>query len=139
MVPMGLLLLGASFAQFKIPRPISRLPIAAMAATCVAKMVIIPIIGVFMIQGMTRNGLIDKSSKVERFVAILLSGTPPAVLYVYPKLRVLLSNCINTSSQVIVAQIYAPNGEIDTLAVSLHRTCSSDTLTFHSGFPPCTM
>jgi predicted permease len=77
---MGLLLLGASFARFTIPRPISRLPIAAILATCLAKMVIIPIIGIFIVQAMTQNGLIDKSSKVERFVAILVSGTPAAVL-----------------------------------------------------------
>jgi len=100
-VPMGLILLGASFARFKIPRPLSRLPISAILATCLAKMVILPVIGIFIVQDMTKSGWIDKKDKVERYVAILVSGTPAAVF------------------QVIVAQLHAPNGDIDTLAAFL--------------------
>jgi hypothetical protein len=36
-IPVGLMLLGASFARLKIPRPWSRLPIAAILAVMVAK------------------------------------------------------------------------------------------------------
>lgn len=78
-VPMALILLGASFARMKIPRPLSRLPIPAMILCSLAKMVLLPVIGVFMVQAMVRAGLIPKSSLVEIFVAMFLSGTPSAV------------------------------------------------------------
>jgi len=100
-VPLGLILLGSSFARFTVPRPLSRLPIFAIVATCLAKMVIIPVIGIFVVQSMTKAGLVDKEDKVERYVAILVSGTPAAVF------------------QVIVAQLHAPDGRTDTLAAFL--------------------
>jgi auxin efflux carrier family protein len=78
-IPLALILLGASFARLRIPRPLSRLPIMAMIAVTAAKMIVLPVIGVFMIQSMVHGGLIDKESKAERFVAVFLSGTPAAV------------------------------------------------------------
>ncbi|KAI0337946.1 hypothetical protein BDW22DRAFT_1363533 [Trametopsis cervina] len=100
-IPLALILLGASFARLRIPRPLSRLPITAMLTVALAKMLILPVIGVFMVQAMVHSGLIDKESKAERFVAIFLSGTPAAV------------------NQLIVASLYAPEGEVDTLAAFL--------------------
>ncbi|KAI0920832.1 hypothetical protein AcW2_005986 [Taiwanofungus camphoratus] len=84
-VPLALILLGASFARLKIPRPISRLPIMAMLAVSFAKMVFLPIIGVFMVQAMVRGGLIDRDALAERFVAMFLSGTPAAVKWVWQR------------------------------------------------------
>lgn len=78
-VPLALILLGASFARFTIPRPLSRLPIAAMVAVALAKMLVMPVIGVLMVMGMVKGGLIDENAKVEKFVAMFLSGTPAAV------------------------------------------------------------
>ena len=78
-VPLALILLGASFARLNVPHPLSRLPIPAMIAVALAKMLILPIIGVFMVLGMVRGGLIDDGAKVEKFVAMFLSGTPAAV------------------------------------------------------------
>lgn len=78
-VPLSLILLGASFARLRVPRPLSRLPILAMLGVALMKMALMPVIGIFMIQGMVKGGLIDKSSKVEKFVAMFLSGTPAAV------------------------------------------------------------
>ena len=74
-----MILLGASFARLNVPHPLSRLPIPAMIAVALAKMLILPIIGVFMVLGMVRGGLIDDGAKVEKFVAMFLSGTPAAV------------------------------------------------------------
>lgn len=51
----------------------------AMLAVSIAKMVLLPVIGVFIVQAMVQNGLIDKNAKAERFVAMFLSGTPAAV------------------------------------------------------------
>ena len=50
-----------------------------MIAVALAKMLILPIIGVFMVLGMVKGGLIDDGAKVEKFVAMFLSGTPAAV------------------------------------------------------------
>ncbi|KIY50656.1 hypothetical protein FISHEDRAFT_11054, partial [Fistulina hepatica ATCC 64428] len=82
-IPLSLILLGASFSRMKMPRPISRLPISAMIWVTLAKMVILPVIGVFMVQGMVSGGLILRTSLAERFVAMFLSGTPTAVKYVF--------------------------------------------------------
>jgi len=74
-------LLGASFARMKIPRPISRLPIAAILSVCVAKLVLLPIIGVLIVQAMVRGGLIPPQNKAQIFVAMYLSGTPTSITY----------------------------------------------------------
>ena len=78
-VPLALVLLGASFARFQVPRPLSRLPIMAMVLTTLAKMAVLPVIGVFLVQAMTAAGIVDREAKVLRFVMIFLSGTPTAV------------------------------------------------------------
>ncbi|KAI0774726.1 auxin efflux carrier [Trametes elegans] len=100
-VPLALVLLGASFARLQTPRPLSRLPLLAMFLTTITKMAILPVIGVFLVQAMTRAGLIDKGAKAERFVAMFLSGTPTAV------------------NQLIVSSLYAPDGNVDTLSAFL--------------------
>ena len=45
-VPLALILLGASFARIKVPRPLSRLPIMAMLLVTLVKMVVLPVIDV---------------------------------------------------------------------------------------------
>ncbi|CAL1699951.1 unnamed protein product [Somion occarium] len=100
-IPLALIVLGASFARLAIPRPFSRLPILAMIAVALAKMLVLPVIGVFTVQAMVRGGLINHDSKVEKFVAMFLSGTPAAV------------------NQLIVASLYSPDGDVDTLAAFL--------------------
>ncbi|TBU57227.1 auxin efflux carrier [Dichomitus squalens] len=104
-VPLALILLGASFARIKVPRPLSRLPIMAMLLVTLAKMVLLPVIGVVVVQAMVRGGFIPADAKAERFVAMLLSGTPSAV------------------NQMIVSSLYAPDGNVDTLAAFLLVQC----------------
>ena len=78
-VPLTLILLGASFARITIPRPFSRLPVAAIVLCALAKSALLPVFGVLLVQAMVRSGLIPVDAKAERFVATLLSGTPGAV------------------------------------------------------------
>lgn len=78
-IPLALVLLGASFARLKIPRPLSRLPIMAMVLSTLAKMIILPVFGIFLVQAMTASGFVDKEAKVLRFVMMFLSCTPTAV------------------------------------------------------------
>lgn len=78
-VPLALMLLGSSFARMRVPRPLSRLPIWAILFVCLAKMVLLPTIGIFLVRAMVNRQLISKESKTELFVAMFLSGTPTAV------------------------------------------------------------
>ena len=78
-MPLALVLLGASFARIQLPRPLTRLPLMAMALCALVKMALLPVIGVLLVQAMVRAGMISKDAKAERFVAMLLSGTPGAV------------------------------------------------------------
>lgn len=57
---MALVLLGASFARLPMTRPFSRHAIPAMFAVAFAKMFLLPVIGVFMIQGMVHSGFIPE-------------------------------------------------------------------------------
>ncbi|RPD77175.1 auxin efflux carrier [Lentinus tigrinus ALCF2SS1-7] len=100
-VPLTLILLGASFARIQLPNPLSRLPIMAMLSVTLAKMVILPVIGVVVVEAMVRGRLIPEDAKAEKFVAMLLSGTPAAV------------------NQMIVSSLYAPDGDVDTLSAFL--------------------
>ncbi|KAF9819451.1 hypothetical protein IEO21_02059 [Rhodonia placenta] len=105
-VPLSLIILGGSFARLKIPRPLSRLPVTAMVAAMAAKMVILPVIGIFMVQAMVKGRLIEREALAERFVAMFLSGTPAAV------------------NQLIVSSLYSPDGTADTLSVGhFLRSC----------------
>jgi auxin efflux carrier family protein len=60
-VPMALVLLGASFARVSITRPLSRYAFPAMFAVAFAKMFLLPVIGIFMVQEMVHRGFIPKS------------------------------------------------------------------------------
>ena len=55
------------------------LPVFALLLVCAAKMVLLPVIGVFVTRAMITGGWIDPGSKIQIFVAIFLSGTPSAI------------------------------------------------------------
>lgn len=79
-VPMTLFLLGVSFARMDIKMSKrSGLPVFAFLSVCAAKMILLPIIGVFITRAMITSGLIHPESKVQIFVAIFVSGTPSAL------------------------------------------------------------
>ena len=78
-VPLALVLLGAGFARMTIPRPLTRLPLMAIFLSTMAKMVVLPVIGVFLVIAMTEGGLVERQQKTLRFVMMFLSGTPTAI------------------------------------------------------------
>ena len=79
-VPMTLFLLGVSFARMDVKLgQKSGLPIPAFLSVCIVKMVLLPIMGVFVTRAMIANGLMHHESKVQIFVAIFVSGTPSAI------------------------------------------------------------
>ncbi|KAJ3758355.1 auxin efflux carrier [Lentinula raphanica] len=100
-IPLSLIILGASFARMSIPKHLSALPIPAMILVTLSKEVMVPIIGIFLTQAFVGNGFIPKDNLAQRFVAIFLSGTPTAV------------------NQLVVANLYAPEGGVDTLTACI--------------------
>ncbi|KAJ3933344.1 MAG: auxin efflux carrier [Lentinula lateritia] len=100
-IPLSLIILGASFARMSIPKRLSTLPIPAMIMVTLSKEVLVPVVGIFLTQTFVNKGLIPKENLAQRFVAIFLSGTPTAV------------------KKLVVANLYAPEGGMDTLTAFL--------------------
>ena len=79
-VPMTLFLLGVSFARMDVKlNPKFGLPISALLSVCVLKLVIMPVIGFFVTRALITGGLINPESKVQIFVAIIVSCAPSAL------------------------------------------------------------
>jgi len=77
---MTLFLLGVSFARMDIKlSPKSGLPVFALLWVCAAKMILLPVTGVFVTRAMIASNLIHPEAKVQIFVAIFVSGTPSAI------------------------------------------------------------
>ncbi|KAJ3808597.1 auxin efflux carrier [Lentinula aff. lateritia] len=100
-IPLSLIILGASFARMSIPKRLSTLPIPAMIMVTLSKEVLVPVVGIFLTQTFVNKGLIPRDNLAQRFVAIFLSGTPTAV------------------KKLVVANLYAPEGGMDTLTAFL--------------------
>jgi hypothetical protein len=70
-VPLGLLCLGAAIANIQLPRGNFRaLPLGAIFALAILKMLVMPVIGVAITNGLIKGGLIDMDDKVLRFVCV---------------------------------------------------------------------
>lgn len=70
-VPLGLMCLGSALARLKVPRnEWGSLPIGAITSLAVAKILITPVLGVLICQGLTMAGVIDPDDKVLRFVCM---------------------------------------------------------------------
>lgn len=66
-VPLALICLGAALAKLKFPKGIRGLPLGAILALTIGRLVLQPIIAVAMVEGLVRAGLIDEADKVLRF------------------------------------------------------------------------
>ncbi|KAF8603189.1 auxin efflux carrier [Ceratobasidium sp. AG-I] len=91
-IPLGLICLGSALARLQAPRPISRAPLGAIFTFSILKMVLGPVFGVLIVEGLTRQGVIDRNDKVLRFVCMYFAGTPTA------------------TTQVYFTQVYSPDG-----------------------------
>ncbi|KAJ3479393.1 hypothetical protein NLI96_g9093 [Meripilus lineatus] len=101
-VPLGLMCLGSALARLKVPRnQWSSLPVGAITSLALGKMVITPVIGVFICQGLTNAGIIDPNDKVLRFVCIFFSCLPTA------------------TTQVYLTQVYSGTGEAEHISAFL--------------------
>jgi predicted permease len=66
-VPLALICLGAALAKLKISKGIRGLPLGAISALTIGRLVLQPIIAIVMVEGLVGAGLINKADKVLRF------------------------------------------------------------------------
>ncbi|KAF9218915.1 hypothetical protein BS17DRAFT_719315 [Gyrodon lividus] len=101
-VPMGLITLGSALARLHVPRSQLRsLPIGAIVSLTAGRLVVTPILGILICQGLMHVGLLDASNEVLRFVCFFLSCIPTA------------------TTQVLLTQVYSGTGNAEHLAAFL--------------------
>lgn len=74
-IPLGLICLGSALARLELPSVRSpadwaRLPIAAISLLALGKMVLMPVLGVLIVNGFVSVGFIAREDKVLRFVCV---------------------------------------------------------------------
>ena len=71
-VPLGLVCLGSALARLNLPKKGEwlSLPLGAIGSMAVVRMLIMPVLGVLICQGLTNAGIISKDDKVLRFVCM---------------------------------------------------------------------
>jgi hypothetical protein len=71
-VPLGLVCLGSALARLNLPKrgEWHSLPLGAIWSLAVARMLVMPVLGVLICQGLTNVGIISKDDKVLRFVCM---------------------------------------------------------------------
>lgn len=72
-VPLGLICLGSAVARVQLPRSREEwgtLPLGAIIAFSTTKMLLLPVLGVLIVQGLVRVGFVDANDKVLRFVCM---------------------------------------------------------------------
>ena len=70
-VPLGLIILGSALARLKVPGGRLRsLPLGAIGALTFGRLVVMPVFGVLITQGLTQAGLLNAEDNVLRFVCM---------------------------------------------------------------------
>jgi hypothetical protein len=70
-VPLGLICLGSALARMRIPRGNYRdLPLGAISSLAIGKLILMPIFGFLVCQGLAHSRIIDPNDKVLRFVCM---------------------------------------------------------------------
>ena len=77
-VPLGLICLGSSLARLPIPKKGEwrTLPLGAISSLAVGRMLLMPVIGVLICEGLTNAGIIPEDDKVLRFVCMYVIQSP---------------------------------------------------------------
>jgi len=75
-VPLGLICLGSSLARLPIPKKGEwrTLPLGAISWLAVGRMLLMPVIGVLICEGLTNAGIIPEDDKVLRFVCMYVDS-----------------------------------------------------------------
>ncbi|EKM77471.1 hypothetical protein AGABI1DRAFT_108004 [Agaricus bisporus var. burnettii JB137-S8] len=101
-IPIGLICLGSSLARLNVPFAQWRsLPVGAIMALAIGKMIIAPVLGVLISHGLVNAGVIFKDDKVLLFICMFFSCLPTA------------------TTQVYLTQVYSGTGSSEHLAAFL--------------------
>ncbi|KZT24321.1 auxin efflux carrier [Neolentinus lepideus HHB14362 ss-1] len=104
-VPLGLICLGSAMARLRMPKGglegWARLPVGAIGTLAVGKVLLMPVLGVLICQGLTNAGVIAKDDHVLRFVCIFFSCLPTA------------------TTQILLTQVYSGTGTAEHLSIFL--------------------
>lgn len=91
-VPLGLMTLGSALARLEVPGGRLRsLPLGAVSVLAIGRMVVMPILGVLITQGLTQVGLLDANDKVLQFVCMY-------VIFLHSSLPRLISTSYHAAS-----------------------------------------
>lgn len=70
-VPLGLICLGSALARLNVPRnQWKTLPLGAISWLAIGKIIIMPVLGVLIVEGLVNTGFIPREDKVLRFVCM---------------------------------------------------------------------
>ena len=70
-VPVGLICLGSALARLNVPRSQWKyLPWGAISWPAIGKMIVMPILGILITQGLVHAGVIGEEQRVLRFVCM---------------------------------------------------------------------
>jgi auxin efflux carrier family protein len=72
-VPLGLICLGSALARLNVPRDREgwrTLPIGAITGLAVGRMIVMPVLGVLLVQGLVKGGVLSREDKVLQFVCM---------------------------------------------------------------------
>ncbi|KIY70719.1 auxin efflux carrier transmembrane protein [Cylindrobasidium torrendii FP15055 ss-10] len=101
-VPLNLVCLGSALARLNVPRSQwSSLPLGAIMSLAVGRMVIMPILGVLICEGLISLDFISKEDRVLQFICIFFSCLP------------------TQTTQVYITQVYSGTGSAEHLSAFL--------------------
>lgn len=70
-VPLGLICLGSALARLNVPTGNwNSLPLGAISSLAIGKMLITPVLGVLIVKGLVKSGVIPEADKVLQFVCM---------------------------------------------------------------------
>ncbi|KXN84632.1 hypothetical protein AN958_12232 [Leucoagaricus sp. SymC.cos] len=101
-IPLGLICLGSSLARLNVPLNQWRtLPVGAISWMAIGKLIIMPVIGILITQGLVKAGVLFRDDKLLIFISMFFSCLPTA------------------TTQVYLTQIYSGTGTAEHLAAFL--------------------
>ncbi|THH16078.1 hypothetical protein EW146_g4493 [Bondarzewia mesenterica] len=108
-VPLGLVCLGSALARLKMPRgDWASIPRGAIVSLAVGRMIVMPVIGVLIVNGLTGAGVINKDDKVLQFVCMcVLKSCVLGTLLIFP------------TTQVFLTQVFSGTGSAEHLSAFL--------------------
>ncbi|KAK0200040.1 auxin efflux carrier [Desarmillaria ectypa] len=97
-VPLGLICLGSALARLDVPRSQwPHLPLGAIFSLAIGRMLLMPVLGVLVCEGLVNAGVISRDDKVLQFFSCLPTAT----------------------TQVFVTQVYSGTGSAEHLSAFL--------------------